>query len=312
MQDNLSMITTQNGFGYRADDYGETLNASTTTLPPGNFVTDGIISTNTDKDAFKFIIAQNSSFHLAAVPFNVGSNYIGANLDIKIELYKANGNLINTYDPADFMSVTIDTVLNAGTYYIRIDGTGNVNTGEYGSLGSYKLSGVSAVLPIRDVVLTGNTDNNKHNLSWQIIADEPAKEIVIENSVDGVNYNNLAMVAAGTKIFSYSPSQNNGMYYRLKVISVFDQVVYSNAIVLKPLGKQDNIFRVSTLIQEQITVNAPISYQYLLSDINGRIISKGTGAAGTYKINISNQAKGIYIIQLTSNNKKQTERIIKQ
>jgi Secretion system C-terminal sorting domain len=49
-----------------------------------------------------------------------------------------------------------------------------------------------------------------------------------------------------------------------------------------------------------------------LSDINGRIIGKGIGAAGAYKIDINNQPNGIYIIQLTSNNKNQTERILKQ
>ena len=312
MQDNLSIITTQNGFGYRADDYSETMNVSTTSLTPGNFTKDGIISTNTDNDAFKLTIAQNSSFHFTAVPYNVGSNYIGANLDIKLELYNAGGILINTYDPADILSVTVDTVLNSGTYYLKIDGSGNINVGEYGSLGAYTLSGTGAALPIHDVALTGNTDNNKHNLSWKIIADEPEKEIVIESSADAVNYKSLATVPAGTKSFSYSPFQNNITYYRLKVISVFDQAVYSNAIVLKAPVKSDNIFRVSTLIKEEITVNASVSYQYQLSNINGQMIKKGNGVTGFNNINISNQPQGIYIIQLFGNNVNQTERIIKQ
>ncbi|MEI9957012.1 MAG: T9SS type A sorting domain-containing protein [Ferruginibacter sp.] len=312
IQDNLSIITSQNGFGYRPDDYTETLNASTTALPAGNFTMPGLISTNTDKDAFKFTLNQNSNFHLTAIPYSVGAGNDGANLDIKLEIYNAAGTLINTYDPAETMSIAVDTVLNSGTYYIKISGDGNVNVSQYGSLGSYTLSGTSALLPIHDVALTGNTDNGKHNLSWNIIADEPIKTIAIETSADGINFKSLTTVNSVTTKFSYIPVQNNLTYYRLKVTSIVDQTTYSNTIVLKPVsGNVDNILKVSTLIQSDITINASVPFQYLLSDISGKVISKGNGIKGINNINISNQPNGMYVIQLFSNNQKQTERIIK-
>ncbi len=312
IQDNLSLITSLNGFGYRADDYSEILNGTTTTLTAGNFTKDGIISTNSDIDAFKFSITQNSSFHLTAVPFNVGADDNGANLDIKIELYNNAGTLINTYDPDNTLSVTVDTVLNTGTYYIKIDGSGNINIGEYGSIGAYTLTGTGATLPIHEVILTGNTDNKKHNLAWKIIADDPISDIVIETSADGTDFKSLSTVKDATKYFSCSPFQSIETYYRLKVISVFDQVVYSNTVVLKSLDKAGNIFKVTTLAHNEITINAPVGYHYFISDINGKIINRGTGNTGTCKINISHQPKGMYIIQLTSSKVKQTERIIKQ
>ena len=140
IQDNLSIIATQNGFTYRTDDYAETLNAGTYNLPSTNFTVTGIITTYNDKDAFKFSLLRNSNFHLTAIPFNVSSNYIGANLDIKLDLYNSSGTLLRSYDPAEEMGVAIDTILNTGTYYLKIDGTGNTNVGEYGSLGLYTLS----------------------------------------------------------------------------------------------------------------------------------------------------------------------------
>ncbi len=313
MQDNLSVITSQNGFGYRADDYTETMDAGTTVLAAGNFIKEGIITTTTDKDAFKFIKTQNGNFHLTAVPFNVGVNYIGANLDIKIQLYNNGGDLINTYDPSATMSVTIDTVLNAGTYYLMIDGTGNLNIGEYGSLGAYTLNGVNGALPVHDVSLTGNTNNDKHNLYWNIIADEPIKTIDVETSADGINYKKLTTVNGNAIKFSYAPLQSSKIYYRLKVTSVINQSVYSNTVILKEINDgSNNIFKVATFIKSTITVNANVPYQYQLSDISGRIINKGNGAAGFNNININNQPNGIYIIQLFSNNQRQTERIIKQ
>jgi len=312
MQDNLSIIATQNGFTYRPDDYTETLNAGTYSLPSANFSVSGIITTNSDKDAFQFTLAQNSNLHLTAIPFNVGNNYIGANLDIKLELYNSSAALVATFDPAATMSVTIDTILNAGTYYLRIDGTGNTNVGEYGSLGSYTITGTSGALPIHDVRLSGTVDKGKHKLNWQIIADEPIKAIVIETSGDGSHFSPLATTAASANNFSYQSYKPGTVYYRLKVTSVLDQTVYSNTVILKGTGNIEKPFYVSTLVQHEIAVNAVQNYQYLLTDINGRRISAGTGLQGINKINFSDQPDGMYIIQLFSNNEKQTERIIKQ
>lgn len=313
MQDNLSIITTQNGFGYRIDDYTEVLNGSTTALTAGSFTKSGIISTNTDKDAFRFSVNQNSSFHLTAVPYNVGANYIGANLDIKLQLFNAAGNLINTYDATNTLGVTIDTVLNSGNYYITIDGSGNNYIGEYGSLGAYTLSGTNALLAINQVTLTGSVANNQHNLSWNINADEPVQTVSIETASDAVNFKALASTAAASKIFSYSPADNKGFYYRLKLTEMSGKIVYSNTVFLKAIGAGlNNNFKVSTLIHSNITLNASVPCQYQLSDINGKLVTKGAAAQGITNINISNQPNGMYIFQIFSNHQQITERIIKQ
>ena len=312
VQDNLETIATQNGFGYRTDDYSEVLNTSAFGLNASNFNVSGIITTNADKDAFKLVFTRNSNIHLTAIPFNVGSNYIGANLDIKMELFNSAGTLIRTFDPSASLSVTVDTVLLTGTYYLRLDGTGNTNVGEYGILGSYILSGNSGPLPIRDITLSGNADKGKHNLSWRIIADEPIKTIVVESSSDGVNFNALTNVSNSATAFSYASYVSNTVFYRIKVTSVIEQTVYSNTIAINGAGSTDKQFFVSTLVQSEVAVNAPVSYQYVLNDLNGRIIARGNGVKGVNKINVSNQQPGMYFIQLFNDDKRQTERIIKQ
>ena len=312
IQDNLNIISTQNGFTYRADDYGETMNSGTFSLPSANFSVNGIISTNTDKDAFKMTLAQSSSVHLTASPYSVGSNNAGADLDIKLVLYNSTGTLINTFDPPATLGLTVDTVLTAGTYYLMVSGTGNVNISSYGSLGSYNLSGTTGTLPIHDIGLTGTVDKNKHNLNWTIIADEPVRSISIENSTDGSNFRPLTTLAGSERKFSYDPYQNNTIYYRLKVTSVTDQSLYSNTIVLRGSGVTDKLFFVSTFVQHDILVNASANYQYRLTDMNGRGIKNGAGLKGINTINMENQPSGMYIIELYNNNQKQTERIIKQ
>jgi hypothetical protein len=163
-QDNLTTITTQNGFGYRPDDYTETLNGSTATLSGSNLSANGIITTNTDKDAFKFTLNANSNFHIVAAPYSIGAGSAGANLDIEFELYNSSATLIRAYDPLATLSVTVDTILNAGTYYIKVFGAGNNNVGSYGSLGSYTITGSFSGLPIHEVKLNGTSEKSKHNL----------------------------------------------------------------------------------------------------------------------------------------------------
>ncbi len=312
IQDNLSIITTQNGFGYRTDDYGQAMNSGTYSLATLNFSLNGIISTNNDKDAFRLVLGQNSNFHLTAVPFNVGGSFPGANLDIKIEIYNSAGTLINTYDPSETMGLSIDTVLLAGTYYFLLDGTSNANIGEYGSLGAYTISGNSGTLPIHDISLTGTADKTKHILNWNIIADEPIKTIIVETSTDGSVYTPLVSVAPGSNKFSYVPFKDKTIYYRLKVASILDQTMYSNTIVLRGETNMGKSFFVSTLVKNEIMINAADNYQYQLGDMNGRMIKAGTGSKGINKINFNREPDGMYIIHLFSNNKKQIERIIKQ
>lgn len=310
-QDNLTVITTQNGFGYRTDDYADTLNSSTQSLV-ANFNVNGTISTNSDKDAFKFTLNSNTNFNLTAIPFNVQANGIGANLDVAFELYNSSATLIRTYDPLTTLSIIVDTILNAGTYYIKIFGAGNNNVGAYGSLGSYTIAGSFSSLPIRDVRLSGTVDKAKHNLSWNIVADEPIKTIEIQTSNDGTNFTKLADAGATSTKFSYLPYKNSTVFYRLKITSVIDQTVYSNTIALKAEGSDQRLFRVSTLVNNEITINADLNYQYRITDMNGAMISMGKGLKGTNRVNVSNLSRGMYIIQFFNNIQNQTERIIRQ
>ncbi len=311
VQDNLTTITTQNGFTYRTDDYAETLNSSTYALT-NSFTLGGIISTNTDKDAFKYTLAQTAAFHFEATPFGLNNANAGADLDIQVMLYNSSLVLINSYTSASTLNVVLDTTLSAGTYYIVITGTGNSNTSDYGSLGSYTITGFNGPLPIHDITLSGNTDNNKHNLSWHIIADEPVKSQVIEYSTDGAIFRPLTDIDPAITIFSYASHSGNTIFYRLKVTSVINQTAYSNIIALKGTGKGDNKFTVSTFIQNDIIVNATEMYDYRLYDAGGRMITSGKGIQGINKISMMNKPGGLYIIQIFNPDQTQTERIIKQ
>lgn len=310
-QDNLTIITSQNGFTYRNDDFTETMNSSSYVLNSSGMVVDGLISTSTDKDAFKFTLSAAGNFHMDITPFAITGND-GANLDVKAVLFDASQQIIATYDPLNKLSVTIDTSLTAGTYYIMIDGSGNANTSNYGSLGSYKITGISGPLPIRSITLTGNVFKEKHNLNWSTITDDEIKTQEIEWSEDGVVFKRLTAVATDANAFSYAPNNITALYYRIKATSILNQTAYSNIISLRLNWRGLQPFIVSTFIRGQMSVNATEDFQYRLFDANGRFVSAGKGAKGFNTISFDNRSAGLYIIQLFSTGHKQTERIIKQ
>ncbi|BAQ63402.1 S-layer family protein [Geminocystis sp. NIES-3709] len=161
-EDDLAIITTNNGFGYRTDDHGNT-NVTATVLDLNNLNNFGIIERNTDIDIFSFNTIGNSTFYFNINPISralisdgaggFSTEYLesyGANLDIWARIYDNGGNLIAQSNPANTLSANFSNLfLSAGQYYLHIDGVGIGNplssnpTGytDYGSLGQYYVSG---------------------------------------------------------------------------------------------------------------------------------------------------------------------------
>ena len=202
----------------------------------------------------------------------------------------------------------------AGDYNLVVNGSGNANTTNYGSLGSYRIGGVFSpltVTPVSQVVLSGESNKGNYHLNWNIIADEQIKNLSIETSVDGFMFNNLVQLPANDKSFNYTPLTNSNTYYRLKAISITGQTTYSNIILLKGVESTKGTFSISNLVTSDITVKAPQNYQYQIADISGRMIKTGSADAGITNININNSPNGIYIMQIVCNNQRTTQRIVK-
>ncbi len=310
-QDNISIIVSANGFGYRTDDYAEAMDNNTTALNVSNINASGIITTATDKDAFKITLVQNSMVHLEVSPYSLGGNNIGANLDVMVSLYNGSNTLIRSYDPLTSMNVIIDTALNAGTYYFVVDGTGNNNVSQYGSLGSYTIMGSRGVLAIHDVSLQGKTKNGMHQLNWNVISDEPIVKQELQASTNGTDFSSIMMDVTGVKTFTNTPNKSGTMFYRVKVTSSIGESNYSNIVGLKSNGNE-KLFEISTLVQENIKVTAIENYSYNLYDANARLIGTGSQRKGINNIDVANLPRGMYILQMMNDKYKQTERIIKQ
>jgi hypothetical protein len=145
-EDDLHKITTQNGFGYRPDDHGSTPDAATAININNNnpeFVAEGIIERNTDIDYFTFTLSSTGDVQLIINPDNLAPN-----LDIIAKIHDANGEVLYTSNPLDALNAEFRVTLNAGDYYLSIDGTGFGSPpangySDYGSLGYYTIEAAS-------------------------------------------------------------------------------------------------------------------------------------------------------------------------
>jgi len=143
-QDDLAIIAgNTNGFGYRADAVGNTPATATALTASGSTLAGaGIIETRTDVDVFSFNTAGGS------VSLTVSGAADGQNMDVLVEILNASGQVVASTNPDTMTDATVNATLDAGTYYLRVDGTGRATatTGgysDYGSLGQYTIQGTA-------------------------------------------------------------------------------------------------------------------------------------------------------------------------
>jgi hypothetical protein len=316
-QNELDIITGLNGFGYRTDDYSNTFAGATSLgLVNNEFQATGMIEKNSDADVFKFTMPMYAPFHFDASPYNVGSNEAGSNLDIQVTLYNSSNTAIRTYNPDNLLNTVFDTLLNAGTYYIKVEASGNQYLPAYASLGSYSLLGrvtPGNPLPLRKLELRGVLNADKHELSWVVEANEQITQQVVEISSDGRNFQPLTQSPNDARSYSYRPSNPLSAQYRLNLTLDNGRQYFSNIVSIRQSGTTPRPQLTGTLIRSNtIVVSSPGNYNYQVIDINGKMIAKGQLISGINNINSDGMNSGLYMIRFADHTQQWTDKFIRQ
>ncbi len=151
-------IITSKYVPYRADDHSDNM-ADATEL---EFTTtdtvwgSGIIERNTDVDYFKLTLGETDNFSdLLDSALIIGGIEGITNLDVLVNLYDEDGELVLSKDSTSTLYACIGleelAKLEAGTYYLSVEGTGrelagNIAYTDYGSLGAYTIQ-VGSLIP---------------------------------------------------------------------------------------------------------------------------------------------------------------------
>jgi len=325
LQDNLNIITTTNGFGYRPDDIADLYtSANIINIATGNFTKTGVITTSSDKDFFRIDLSQNGKLNLSAKPFSVGANNSGANLDIKLILQDSKGVTIGTYEYVDSLHAKIDTILNAGTYYLILDGTGNLNSvNDYGSLGSYTIEGkytennitttntttttTTSSTISTTTIISGTKTNNGNRLSFNGIKSGEA--ITLMYATEEGNFTDLAKPSATQTSYLHEIKDGKTYIYQLRIVEKTGYVKFSNQVKIMA-NAPASVFKVIKQAQQPVIVNATAAYDFQIVDNFGHVISVGKATAGTKTFDVRNYPAGIYNIRLMSTDEQKVEKFM--
>lgn len=316
-QSDLTIITTNNGFTYRTDDYASTFTGATNAPFVSNlFNISGIIERNSDQDMIKFTQPAAGRFQLSAIPYNVGTGNSGSDLDMQVTLYNSAQTQLNIFNPGALLSSLIDTTLNAGTYYIKVEGKGNVYAPNYASLGSYSLLGQNgnfSTLPLRQLKLNGQLVSDKHRLTWLIDADEQIAEQILEISTDGRTFSPATIADVTARSYEYRPNISGTVQYRLNVTFDNGRQYYSNIVTLRKTGAAAKPKLISNLITaSSFEVSSPGVYAYVVYDLNGKTILQGNLANGSNNISTQKITSGMHLIRFTNGTEQWIEKFVKQ
>jgi len=315
IQNDLDVITTGNGFGFRTDDHQATFAAATNAPFVNNhFDITGVITQNTDQDMIKFTQPAGGRFQLSAIPYNVGTGNSGSNLDLQVTLYNSVQTQLNVYNPGVLLSSVIDTMLGAGIYYLKIEGKGNVYAPNYASLGSYALAGdfSSGTLPLRKLELQGEIVSDKHRLIWIIDADEAVTQQILEVSTDGRNFTPVTQTDNAQRLFMYKPYVTTTAQYRLNVTFDNGHKYYSNIVSLRNTGTTYWPKLTGNIAHSNITISSPGTFSYAIYEVSGKTIKQGQLTNGLTTINTSVMTSGMYFIRFANGSEQWVDKFVKQ
>ena len=136
-EDDLSIVTTGNGFGFRPDDHGSTMATATAVDVDLPVVAEGIIEQSADLDFFAFTMESDGYRLITVSPDNLAPN-----LDVAAKIYDSEGAVLFDSNPPTALDAEFDVFLTAGDYYLSVDGTGyddpdSDGYSDYGTLGYY-------------------------------------------------------------------------------------------------------------------------------------------------------------------------------
>jgi len=225
-QDDIAILSnSNNAFGMRSDDFGNTDAAASQLAISGNVVSfAGLIGRHDDQDVWEFTTGGGA----LSLAMNVAQ--YGPNLDAILELRDGNGALIATADPTNSLSASLSMTLSSGTYYViaRSDGM-------YGNMGQYTISGTvdGALTASWGTIAFFLTTRATTGENWFSATASQTGWFTVESYFAHVTGNvDLEVYDSGYQLLGNSDTANNSERIDLSVSSgdqIFIRVIGTNA-----------------------------------------------------------------------------------
>jgi hypothetical protein len=184
----------------------------------------------------------------------------------------------------------------------------------------------SSVLPVTLFSFSGEQKSNNTILHWQTTNETNTSYFSIQRSGDAINFTNIGKVkAAGNssvlKDYTFIDANigllnTQKLYYRMATTSNDGSISYSKIIPVSITAGKFIIAVSPNPFTNNIFVYVPVALQdakLTISDINGKVLytTAPHTLSGKLTIDVSNFAKGVYILSIQSDENKQVFKLVK-
>lgn len=188
----------------------------------------------------------------------------------------------------------------------------------------------TVVLPIKLINFDAKYNKPDVVLNWSTAQEKNFSHFVLEQSTDGNNFGEIAMVfGAGEsdskKDYNYTDRNLTGrkglMYYRLKSVDIDNKVSYSSVRIIRLDEEKQGIILTTypNPVVNELKVTIPANWQskkatYEVINVNGQMSKKveTANSSQTETINVSNMAPGFYLVKVTCEGQTAQQKIVKQ
>jgi len=238
---------------------------------------------------------------------------------------------------------TSTTSIMASAYYENLNGmrlrTGGHSTGQSGAADrmysfwfkSFTFqSAIESRLPVTLKSFTAMLDNKKPVISWVSSVENNLSHYVLERSVNGSDYNEIAVLFANgnstiDRNYGFTdnsvPAANKGIvYYRLKMVDMDTKARYSETRLIR-LGESSKTLTIQAYPNpaiNELRITIPGNWQnkkvqYEIYSVNGQSVRKlnCNNAGQTESIDVSQLTAGSYIIKVIAENEIATQQFVK-
>jgi hypothetical protein len=339
------------------------LNGSSTTTTSGEAINGTSIFTAPSTNSGSKVDIYTPVMTLLSSTMNMSYDYrltavLGGNAtrSIQIGLVNMNGNLI----ASDILTIVAGNTTNVlhythtfsalslGNYRMvyRIygsNGNGNVrvildNFDNTNILPAINIVGcvlvpiLESTLPVKLASFTAILNkNNNVDLKWITYSELNVSHFVVERSIDGINFNDDAMVFAygnstDTKTYSFADNisgvASSVVFYRLRAVDTDGKTHYSETRMIR-LSKQTStdisISAFPNPMMNELRISIPAEWQnkkvtYEVMNANGQVAQKMETANSSQveNINTSKLSSGFYIVRATCDGQTAQQKIVKQ
>jgi hypothetical protein len=160
-----------------------------------------------------------------------------------------------------------------------------------------------SVVPVKLISFKGNEDAGRIYLNWESADEINLSNYVLEQSIDGINFSDIAAIGAGKKNYSFIDNNINSYidkyYYRLKTIDIDGKFCYSNVLPIK-IKRLHSITVSPNPAKNFVTISGlEKPGKITIINSNGASVYSNSATAQLMKINISHLPAGLYIIRFT-------------